>query len=78
MDLYYRHNFPADWSEDKVLECVNEIATDPKIHWKQITGQIDFLNRPFKYIVDGMWEGKKVRVIIEPTDRGILLAYPLD
>jgi hypothetical protein len=78
MVLSYKSNFPTDWTEEKILECVDEIATDPKIPWKQITGLTDLITRPYKYLVDGVWEGKRIRIIIEPDGRGILLAYPLD
>jgi len=77
MSLSYRKNFPNDWSEEKILECITEITTDPKISWKQITGQIGFLLRPYKYLVDGVWEGRKIRIILEPDERGILTAYLL-
>jgi hypothetical protein len=78
MVLSYRKNFPNDWSEEKILECVTELATNPKIPWRQITGQIGFLLRPYKYLVDGVWEGRKIRVIFEPSSRGILTAYLID
>jgi hypothetical protein len=77
MPLSYKKNFPNDWNEEKILNCVTEIATNPKIRWQQITGQDHSLYRPHKFIADGEWDGKKIRVVLEPCDRGILTAYPL-
>jgi len=77
MSLSYKKNFPNDWSEEKILECVTEIATNPNIRWQQITGQDQLLLRPHKFIADGELAGKKIRIILEPDERGILTAYLL-
>jgi hypothetical protein len=64
-----------DWSEEKILKHAQEVISDPQIQWRQITGQEDFLCRPLKYIADTEVEGKKIRVVFEPDNRGILAAY---
>ena len=75
----YFKNFPASWGECAIEELVNDIATDPQIAWQQITGEDEpLLWRAHKFIADGIRMGKKVRVFLEPDDRGILTAYPLD
>lgn len=76
MALSYKRHFPSDWSEEKIQDCVLEITTDPKIPWKQITGRDGILCRPHKYLVDGIYDGKQIRIFIEPDKRGILTAYP--
>ena len=64
--------FPSSWDEEKTIKNALEIITNPHIRWRQITGQDGILCRPFKYIADGEVEGKKIRVVFEPEDRGIL------
>ena len=76
--LPFRRHFPEDWSEGKILELADEIVTNPKISWQQIIGQDHILCRPFKYIADGKADGKKIRVVFEPEDRGILAIYPYE
>lgn len=78
MTLPYKRHFSDEWTEDQILECVTEIVTNPKSRWRQITGQDKALSRPHKFVADGECSGKKIRVVFEPTDRGILTAYPLD
>lgn len=68
---YVKH-FPQDWSTEKIITYVTDIATDPNIEWHQITWTIC---TPPKYIADGEREGLIIRVILEPKDRGILTAY---
>jgi hypothetical protein len=70
--------FPASWSEKKIIRGALEIITNPQIRWCQITGQDGLLCRPFKYIADGEVDGKKIRVVFEPEDRGILTVYPIN
>jgi hypothetical protein len=79
MDPSYFRNFPDSWDKDKIERYVTDIATDPQILWQQITGEDEcILWRPHKFIADGIREGRKIRVFLEPDDRGILTAYPLD
>ena len=75
----YLKNFPSNLDRDAIIEMVSDIATDPQINWQQITGEdVSMLWRSHKFIVDGIRRGKRIRVFIEPDDRGILTAYPLD
>jgi hypothetical protein len=72
-------DFPADWTKEKILVCAQSIVADSKNPRREITGQVkSMLTRPHKFIVDGVYEGIRIRVVIEPDDRGILEAYPLD
>lgn len=70
------NDFPASWSKEKIKRYIQEIVSDPKNRRREITGQVkSLLVRPHKYIVDGMCEGIRIRVIFEPDDRGILEFY---
>jgi hypothetical protein len=78
MPLPFKKQFSDDFGDETILECADEIVTNPKIPWRQITGQDHILCRPFKYIAEGEVEGKKIRVVFEPEERGILAVYPTD
>ena len=78
MVLPFKRHFPDDWSDKKILDSAYEIVTNPKTHWIQITGQDRLLSRPLKYIADGEIEGRKVRIVFEPEDRGVLTVYPIN
>ena len=79
VSLSYIKNFPKEWEENSVERYVADIATDPKIPWNQITFQNRLiLSDRQKFIADGLREGKKIRVVLEPYGRGILTAYLLD
>ena len=72
-------DFPPEWTKEKISQCLLDIVNDPKNPRREITGQVkSLLVRPHKYIVDGVCEGIRIRVVLEPDDRGILAAYPLD
>ena len=78
VSLPFKRHFSKDWSDEKILALADEIATKPKIPWQQITGQDGLLCRPFKYIANGEVEGKKIREVFEPKDRGTLAIYPYE
>jgi hypothetical protein len=79
MELFYRRHFPEDWSDDKILRNVTSILNDPESQRMKITSKKGgALRKTPKYFVDGIREGKKIRVVVEPDDRGILTAYPID
>jgi hypothetical protein len=63
--------FPTNWNKDKVMHVVSDIATDPKIPW-QIAK-----NNSSRCIAEGVREGQRVRVIIEPNKEGIISGFPL-
>jgi hypothetical protein len=79
MGIGYKRHFPQDWSEEKILRCVTSIANDPILPRKQITAKSGmWLPRPPKFIIEGTREGIPIRVVVEPDDRGILTAYPIN
>jgi hypothetical protein len=78
MSLPFKRHFPDDWSDKKILDSAYEIVTNPKACWRQITGQDRLHCRSSKYIADGEIEGKTIRIVFEPEDRGILAIYPIN
>ncbi|MCW3111006.1 MAG: Rhs family protein [Segetibacter sp.] len=72
--------FPQSWDGQKIMEYVSDIATDPKISWKQIRGkigeQITKRGLPIRYQAIDSREGVNIKVIIEPFGEGIITAYP--
>jgi hypothetical protein len=71
-----KNHFSESLSDEKLLECAFEIVTNPKISWKQITGQDHGTCRPSKYIADGEIGEKAVRVVFEPKGYKVLALYP--
>jgi hypothetical protein len=61
--------FPEGWSEGKIMQAVSDIATDPALECKQITGEAgaEFTKsgKPVRYAVTGERYGQRIRVIIE-------------
>ncbi|MDX6240271.1 MAG: hypothetical protein QOG10_5091, partial [Kribbellaceae bacterium] len=76
-----KSTFPKSWSEDKAMHAISDIATDPNLVWKQQTGPVgaDFTKygKPVRFIVDGVRDGVKIRVVIEPRGEGIISGYPV-
>jgi RHS repeat-associated protein len=73
--------FPSDWSAEQIMHNASDIATDPSLQWQQLTGRAgaDFTRAgdPVRYAVEGVRDGVKMRVIIEPGGEGIITAYPV-
>lgn len=76
-----KSSFPANWSPDKVMHEVSDIATDPNLEWEQITGRVgaDTTRRgdPVRYRVTGVRDGVTIQVIVEPGGEGIITGYPV-
>ena len=73
--------FPRNWDADKVMKEVSDIATDPSLTWKQITGKpgstVTKSGKPVRFEVIGEREGVKIKVILEPGGEGIITAHPV-
>ena len=63
--------FPADWSDEKIINKVWEIANDLTL--KRIPDK----RQQGRYTIDGEREGIFMRVIIEPEGEGIITGYPI-
>lgn len=59
---------------------VSDIATDPSLQWRQITGApgAAFTKKgaPIRYEVIGNRGGIDIKVILEPGGEGIITAHP--
>ncbi|MBQ9724991.1 MAG: EndoU domain-containing protein, partial [Neisseriaceae bacterium] len=76
-----KSKFPITWSEEKIIHNVSDIATDPKLTWVQQTGSKGNLytnkGMPSRFVVEGVRDGVKIRVIVEPAGKGIITAFPI-
>ena len=73
--------FPKGWSDDKIMHSVSDNATDPSLTWVQQTGRAGAaLTRggaPVRYTVEGVRDGVKIRVVLEPGGEGIITGFPI-
>jgi filamentous hemagglutinin len=72
--------FPSNWSPEKIMHNVSDIATDPKLTWLQQSGKIGswFTNKgaPTRFTVFGERNGIEIKVVLEPAGEGIITAHP--
>ncbi len=73
--------FPKGWSEDKIMHSISDIATDPALTWVQQTGRAGAAftrgGAPVRYTVEGVRDGVKIRVVLEPGGEGIITGFPI-
>ncbi|MGL4297723.1 MAG: EndoU domain-containing protein [Candidatus Neomicrothrix subdominans] len=73
--------FPKGWSDDKIMHSVSDIATDPSLTWVQQTGRAGAAftrgGAPVRYTVEGVRDGVKIRVVLEPGGEGIVTGFPI-
>lgn len=73
--------FPRDWGPSKILHYISDLATDPKLTWTQQTGPkgswYTKAGNPARFIVEGIREGIKIRVVLEPAGEGIITGFPI-
>jgi hypothetical protein len=74
--------FPESWSGDKIMDYAKEIANDLSLNKTWTRGKHGSLftksGLPARYYVEGLREGVKIRVVIEPAGEGIITAFPVD
>jgi RHS repeat-associated protein len=64
-----KSEFPAEWSDEKILDNVKGVANDPaSSREKQGNGRIR---------VEGERDGVRIRVIVNPKNNGVVTAHPL-
>ncbi|HEU5001761.1 MAG TPA: DUF6531 domain-containing protein [Actinomycetota bacterium] len=72
--------FPNEWSSGQILHNTSDIATDPSLSWQQETGrpgaESTRSGTPVRFSVEGVRDGVKMRVIVEPRGEGIITSYP--
>lgn len=73
--------FPKGWSDDKIMHSVSDIATDPSLTWVQQTGRAGAAftrgGAPVRYTIEGVRDGVKIRVVLEPGGEGIITGFPI-
>jgi len=85
--------FPSDWSDDKIFEAVQAVASDPSSRWTRDEekggGEPGTLFNPWhklpdvdfaipaRFRVDGVIDNVKIRVVVEPYGEGVISAYTL-
>lgn len=69
--------FPVAWSNSKIMNAVSDVAVNNA--WVQQTGKIGAMltksGQPVRYIVDGVYQGTRIRVVTTATD--IITAFPI-
>ncbi|PPI54051.1 EndoU domain-containing protein, partial [Rathayibacter toxicus] len=73
--------FPEDWSDEKIMHYISDIATDPTLALKPKNktdiGNFTKEGLPARFIVEGERESVKIRVVIELAGEGIITAHPI-
>ncbi|HBI46075.1 MAG TPA: hypothetical protein DDY78_24950 [Planctomycetales bacterium] len=64
--------FPAGWSDDKIIKAILDVATDPASAVRPGGGG--------RQVVEGTRGGVDIRVIVEPVSKGgrIVTGFPLN
>jgi hypothetical protein len=69
--------FPVSWSKSKIMHAVLDVVANNK--WIQQTGKTGAAftknGQPVKYVVEGTFEGVKIKVITTATE--IITAFPI-
>ena len=65
----------------KIMNEISDVASDPSLTWVQQTGRVgaEFTRsgRPVRFTVDGVRDGVKIRVVVEPGGEGIITGFPI-
>ncbi|WP_176440059.1 RHS repeat-associated core domain-containing protein [Haloechinothrix alba] len=73
--------FPQDWSREKIMHNISDVATDPASSWQQQTGAVGARftrkGKPVRFEVGGRRDGVNIEVIVEPDGEGIVTGYPV-
>ena len=69
--------FPVTWSNQKIMHAISDVAVNNT--WIQQTGKAGAMltksGQPVRFIVEGIYQGTKIRVITTHTD--IITAFPI-
>ena len=72
--------FPAEWSDQVVLDNITSVVKDPNSTWTQKTGKPGRLltnkGLPTQWTVEGTVDGISIRAVVEPAGKGIISGYP--
>jgi len=71
--------FPWKWSDDKILNAVSDVATNPSSKWIQQTGKPGSLltkaGNAVKFKVEGVFDGVKIRAIVQGGE--VITGFPI-
>ena len=73
--------FPQSWSKEKIMHEISDIATDPNLQWIPQTGNggsFTRSGRPAKFLVEGVRDSVKIRVVVEPAGEDIITGFALN
>jgi len=71
--------FPKDWTADKIIHEVGDIATSPNTQWYVQTGnggKYTANNEPARWAAYEVRDGVRIRVIFEPATGKVISAFP--
>ncbi|PPF61636.1 hypothetical protein C5C18_14995 [Rathayibacter tritici] len=73
--------FPEEWSDEKIMHEISDVATDPTLKWnlQSLPPGIDpssELYRP-RFNVTGERDGVRIKVVVAPSGEGIITAHPV-
>lgn len=71
--------FPQDWSADKVVHAVGDIATAPDTQWFAQTGTggvYTSKGKPANWVSYETRDGVRIRVVYQPATGKIVTAFP--
>jgi RHS repeat-associated protein len=65
-----KSEFPAGWSDEKILNAISDVATDPN--------STRMVSRGGRTVVEGVREGVSIRVVVEADGSRIVTGYPIN
>nr|WP_286176289.1 MULTISPECIES: EndoU domain-containing protein [unclassified Enterobacter] len=71
--------FPQDWTADKVVHEIGDIATSPDTVWYAQTGtggKYTSKGDPAKWVAYEERDGVRIRVVYQPANGKIITAFP--
>ena len=71
--------FPKDWSADKIVHEIGDIATSPNTQWYAQTGTGGIYTgkgKPAKWVSYEVRDGVRIRVVYQPANGKIITAFP--
>ena len=74
-----KSTFPKDWSADKIVHEIGDIATSPNTQWYAQSGTGGLYTKagnPARWAAYEIRDGVRIRVIYEPANGKIITAFP--
>ncbi len=71
--------FPMKWSSEEIMRAVSDIAADPTLTWVRQDGGKGWFyksGKPARFAVEGIRNGVRIKVVLEPFGEGIITAHP--